>query len=393
MLSQEMLALGNARSAIRELYEFGVQRAKEVGAKNVFDFSLGNPSAPPPDIVNQTIVDILTENPHAIHGYTSAQGCLPLRSSLAEWVSQSSGMCYQPDNFYITAGAAAALTCTICALACEGDEFIVLTPFFPEYTVYIARHGGKAVLVPTREGDFQLDLEAIEAALTPKTKAIIINTPNNPSGAIYAETDLIALGSLLNRKSIDFGAPIYLISDEPYREISYEKEVPWIPKTYQNTIVCYSYSKSLSLAGERIGYVLIGEQVADWQELYFALSGAVRALGYTNPPSLIQNVVARCGNITASFDDYRKNRDILVDALGKLGFELGTPEGAFYLMPKCLEEDATAFCEKAKEFDLLLVPSDSFGIKGHFRLAYCVPTDRVLHSLPRFKKLVEFYRG
>lgn len=392
-VSNRMLALGTASSEIREAFSAAMERAAVIGAENVDDFSIGNPSVPTPESVKATIHTLLdTVDPLTLHGYTAAPGTMSTRQALADDLNRRYGTDYDGSCFYLTCGAAASLSCVLSALGCEGDEFIVISPYFPEYKVYIETAGGKIVEVPADPDTFQLDLQALRLALSERTKAVIINTPNNPTGAVYGAESLKALAQLLNEKAFLYGHPIYLLSDEPYREIVYcEEPAPWVPSYYANTLVCYSYSKSLSLPGQRIGYVLVPRTVEDASQVYAAVCGAGRALGYICAPVLFQLVMERCAGQTADLSVYRKNRDLLLNALREMGYTCAQPDGAFYLFPKALEADAHAFCKKAREFDLFLVPSDSFGCPGYVRLSYCVSTEQVLRSLPKFKKLAEAY--
>lgn len=393
-LSQQMIRLGSERSEIREAFEYGRQRAAIVGADNVFDFSIGNPSVPAParvgDLIRQMIAE---EDPVLLHGYTSAQGDAAVRSALADNLNARFGTSYDGDCFYLTTGAAGALCCVLAGLTCPQDEFITFAPYFPEYKVFVESVGGTLVVVPAEIEAFQIDFAALEERLSPNTKAVIINSPNNPSGAIYSAETIAKLAKLLTRKSQEFGHPIYLISDEPYREIVYGTGVlPWVPSYYPNTLVCYSFSKSLSLPGARIGYVLIPREAEDFSLLYAAVCGAGRSLGYVCAPSLFQRVAAQCCHETSDLSVYHRNRDLLVKELRGMGFTCVEPGGAFYLFPRALEADARAFCERAKKHDLLLVPSDSFGLSGHVRLSYCVPTERIERALPKFRLLAEEYR-
>lgn len=393
-LSERMVALGTARSEIREAFAFAQKRIAEVGADQVDDFSIGNPSVPAPETVSAAVQNLThTLDPVLLHGYTAAQGDLGVRTALAEDLNRRFGTDYTADCLYLTAGAAGALCCTLSALGCVGDTFLTFAPYFPEYKVFVESAGGNLLVVPPQISDFQINFDAFRAALTPETKAVIINTPNNPTGVVYSEQTIRELGEVLREKSQAFGHPIYLISDEPYREITYvEQPLPWIPEYYEHTIVCYSYSKSLSLPGQRIGYALVPPSVEDSELLYAAICGAGRALGYVCAPSLFQYVVAQCAGQTADLTIYRKNREILLGALREMGYTCAQPDGAFYLFPRSLEPDAAAFCEKAKELDLILVSGDSFGCPGHVRISYCVPTERILRALPKFKKLAEAYR-
>ena len=392
MVSKEALALGTARSVIRELFEYGKKRAAVVGAENVFDFSIGNPSVPAPQEVNEQAIRILREQPDLIHCYTSAQGDQVARQRLADSLNRRFGAHYTADQFYITVGAAAALCCVFHGLACPGDEFIILAPYFPEYRVFIAGTGCASVVVPPDTEAFQINFQALEQAITPNTKAVVVNSPNNPSGVVYSTQTLTRLSQLLRDKSAQYDHPIYLVSDEPYREIVFHgKKAPWIPDFYEDTIICYSFSKSLSLPGERLGYVLVPESVTDSKDVYAAVAGAGRQLGYVNAPSLFQQVTSLCCDMTSDLSVYEKNCGILVPALREMGYHVVEPDGAFYLFPRSLEADDVAFSQRAKEFDLLLVPGSGFGAPGHFRLSYCVQTETILRALPKFKELAQSY--
>ena len=392
MVSKRMLQLGTARSVIRELFEYGNQRAKEVGRENVFDFSLGNPSVPAPDAVNENAIRILKEQPEVIHCYTSAQGDAAARQRFADSLNRRFGGNYTADQFYITVGAAASLCCVFNGLTCPGDEFIVFAPYFPEYKVFIEGAGAKMVLIPPEIEHFQIDFDAFEKAITPNTKGVVVNSPNNPSGVVYSRQTLEQLAAILEKKEAEYGHPIYLISDEPYREIAFAGvEVPWIPHIYKDTIVCYSFSKSLSLPGERLGYVLVPGQVTDSKEVYAAVAGAGRSLGYANAPSLFQQVTSLCCDMTSDLSVYEKNCELLVHSLREMGYHVAQPGGAFYLFPRSLEPDDMAFSERAKQFDLLLVPGSGFGAPGHFRLAYCVQTEMIERALPKFQALADSY--
>ena len=392
MVSQRMLKLGTARSVIRELFEYGKQRAVQVGAENVFDFSLGNPSVPAPEALNEQAIRILQEQPELIHCYTSAQGDLGARQRFADSLNRRFHSHYTPDQFYITTGAASALCCCFSALTCPEDEFIVFAPYFPEYGVFIQSAGATMVVVPPEIETFQIDFTAFQERITPHTKGVVINSPNNPSGVVYSKDTLEHLACILREKSREYGHPIYLISDEPYREIVFgETNVEWLPDLYENTLVCYSFSKSLSLPGARLGYVLVPDTVEDASDVYAAVAGAGRSLGYVNAPSLFQQVTSLCCDMTADLSVYEENCKILVPALREMGYHVVEPNGAFYLFPRSLEPDDMAFSQKAKEFDLLLVPGSGFGAPGHFRLAYCVQTDMIHRALPRFKALAKAY--
>jgi len=395
MVSQKMYELGSRRSEIRELFEYGLKRKAEIGAENVFDFSLGNPSVPAPDCVKEALADlVLNTDPVSLHGYTSAQGAPDVRKSCADYVNANFGTSYTADNFYMTVGAAASLTISLSAISEEKGEVIVLAPFFPEYTVFINQAGMTPVIVKCREEDFQIDFDALKSAINKNTKAVIVNSPNNPSGVVFSEDTIKRLASVLSEAEKTYGKDIYIIADEPYRELVYTDGVvvPFVPNYYNNTIVCYSFSKSLSLPGERIGYVLVPNTANEWQKVYFAVCGAGRSLGFVCAPSLFQKIVPKCIGKTADISIYKKNRDILCDALSKYGYTVAQPDGAFYLFVKALEESSREFCEKAKKYELLIVPGDSFGYPGYVRISYCVSTEMIEKALPSFEKLAKEYK-
>ena len=394
MVNEKMLGLGTARSVIRELFEYGKQRAAVVGAENVFDFSIGNPSVPAPPSVNESAIRLINEvDPVILHGYTSASGDNEAKAKIAASLNRRFGTDYTADNLYMTVGAAAALCCTLKGLCCPGDEFIVLAPYFPEYKVFIEGAGGVMKLIPAQIDDFQIDFRALEESIGPHTKAVLVNSPNNPSGVVYSEKTIRSLADLLDAKSAELGHPIYIIADEPYREIVYDgTEVPYIPIYYKNTIVCYSWSKSLSIPGERIGYVAVPSIVEDWEQVYAAIAGGGRAIGYVNAPSLLQRVAAACCDDTADLSVYAENRRLLLDGLRSMGFTCVEPGGTFYLFPRTLEPDDFAFSERAKAHDILIVPGAGFGAPGHVRISYCVPTERIRRALPVFEKLAKEYR-
>lgn len=392
-LSQRMVELGTARSEIREAFAFAQARAAEVGADKVDDFSIGNPSVPAPETVAETVHRLVdTVDPVKLHGYTPAQGDGQVRRTLAEDLNRRYGTAYGPEDLYLTAGAAVGLCCVLSALGCPGDEFLTVAPYFPEYQVFVESAGGTLTAVPADLEDFQIDFAAFAAALSPRVKGVILNSPNNPTGVVYSEQTIRRLAQLLTEKSAAYGHPIWLISDEPYREIVYQQEpLPWVPSYYANTLVCYSYSKSLSLPGQRIGYVLVPPQAEEAELVYAAVCGAGRALGYVCAPSLFQLVAAACAGQTADMAVYRRNRDLLLDALREMGYTCAQPEGAFYLFPRTPEPDARAFCQRARKYDLVLVPGDSFGCPGHVRISYCVPTEQIQRALPKFRALAREY--
>lgn len=392
-MNQRMYGLGSRRSVIREIFEYGKKRAAEVGADKVFDFSLGNPSVQPPQIVEDTLVALLREeDATALHGYTSAQGDLSVRRAIAEYIAATHGVKADPDLIYMTCGAAASLTITLSALCEKGDEVITFAPFFTEYRVFTETAGAKLVELASDPETFQIDFSLLEKAFTEKTAAVLVNSPNNPSGVVYSEETVKKLAALLARKSAEYGRTIYLVTDEPYRELVYGGvKVPYLTAYYKHTVVCYSYSKSLSLPGERIGYIFVSPEADGAKELYLAVCGAGRALGYVCAPSLFQKMVARCQGITSDISVYERNRDMLLSALREYGYSCVRPDGAFYLFVRSPEPDANAFCERAKAHGLLLVPGDDFGCPGYVRIAYCVSPDMIRRSLPAFRALAEEY--
>ena len=391
MINKNMYALGANRSCIRELFEYGRQRAAIVGAENVFDYSLGNPSIPAPAGVNEAIAAVIAEMPSlAVHGYTSAPGDLPLRQAVAEDLNGRYGTNVRANDLFVGCGAAPELVSVIRALAVENSEFIAVAPFFPEYRPFVESSGGKLVVVPADIPNFQIDFDALEKALNENTQAIILNSPNNPAGTVYTAETLKKLSALLEKKNEEFGKTIYIISDEPYRELVYGGiTAPWMPSLYDHTIVCYSWSKSLSLPGERIGYVYVPEICADHDDLYAAVAGAARAGGHVCAPSLMQKVIAKCVSLRPDLDAYDRNRRLLSEALTSYGYEMAKPDGAFYLFVKAPGGSSKAFSEKAKQSDLLLVPGDDFGCPEYFRICYCVSRDLIERSLPIFEKLIK----
>ena len=390
MINQTAYALGANRSCIRDLFEYGRARAAVVGEENIYDYSLGNPSIPSPAAVDQSIREVLADTPSLqVHGYTSAVGDMTTRQAIAEDLNDRYDAGVRAEDLFITCGAAPGLTAVFRALAVPGAEILAVAPYFPEYKPFAENAGFTFKVIPPDVPDFQIQLDAVEAALTPNTAAIILNSPNNPSGTVYTRQTLTELAALLTRKSEEFGHPVYIVSDEPYRELVYGGvEVPFIPTIYPNTVVCYSYSKSLSLPGERIGYVYVPRQAADSVALYAAVAGAARAMGHVCAPSLWQKVIARCVHLRPDLKAYDRNRRALYDGLTALGYEVANPDGAFYLFVKAPGGDANAFSEKAKEKDLLLVPGDGFGCPGYFRLCYCVSHDMIRRSLPIFAELI-----
>ncbi len=387
MYNSIMVKRGAERSVIRELFEYGNRRKAEIGAENVFDFSIGNPSAPVPEELER----FLQAN-RGGHGYTSAPGLFPVRKAVSDYIRTSFGVPMSEELVYMTCGASSSIVITLTAALNAGEEVIVPAPFFPEYAVFIEEAGGVLVSVPTDE-NFHLDLGAIGRAITEKTRAILLNSPNNPTGAIYTEAEMYALGRLLDGYSGRPQGPILLLADEPYRELVYGAAPVYPMKVYDHTVVLYSFSKSLSLAGERIGYIAISPQCYGAQELFAAVCGAGRRHGYVCAPALFQRAVASCLGKCADLGMYRANRDLLFGALSDMGYACIVPEGAFYLFVKSPEPDAVAFAERAKKYELLLVPSDSFGVKGYVRISYCVERAVIERSLPAFRALIGEYGG
>lgn len=392
MINETSVQLGSVRSVIRELFEYGKKRKAQIGEDNVFDFSLGNPSVAPPEEVNKALISILQEEDEVkVHSYTSAQGDFSVRKAVSDYINKNFGANISPDLIYMTCGAAASLCITLNALLCEGDEVITVAPFFPEYRVFVEHARGKLVPVMGEDGNFQPDLDAIKMAITPSTKAILLNSPNNPSGVVYTEDKIKGLCKIL-QECKENGQTIYLISDEPYRELTYGGvKVPYIMNYYAESLVCYSFSKSLSLPGERIGYIAVSPRMSEAAKVYAAICGAGRALGYVCAPSLFQMMVKKIIGKTSDVSVYERNRDTLVSALTSYGYEVVRPDGAFYLFVKTLEENSDAFAERAKKYELLLVSAKSFGVEGYVRISYCVSPEMIEKSLPAFKALAQSY--
>lgn len=391
--NEKSFALGSKRSIIREIFEYSKQRASEIGADKVYDFSLGNPSVEPPvDVINAIKDLISTDNQTLLHGYTSAQGDLNVRTTVANSINKRFNLNLTPNNIYMTCGAAASLSICLKATLNQGDECIVFAPFFTEYRVFVENAGGTLV-ISNPDKDLQINLIDFESRITEKTKAIILNSPNNPSGVVYTEQVIKSVCEILDKKQKEYGKVIYLICDEPYRELVYgDVFVPYLMNYYENTLVCYSYSKSLSLPGERIGYIAVNPQMQDSANVYLAVCGAGRSLGYVCAPSMFQQVVAKCIDAKVNIDAYKKNRDLLYNSLMEYGYDCVKPDGAFYLFVKSPDGDAFSMYEKAKSKEILLVPCDDFGVKGYVRIAYCVDYNRIKNSLPSFKKLAKEYK-
>lgn len=390
-INERSLELGSKRSVIRELFEYGKKRKAEIGADKVFDFSLGNPSVKPPEKVEETLKSLLlTSDSTALHGYTSAQGDFATRTAVANSLNKLCDFEISPNLIYMTCGAAASLTVSLKAIINSGDECIVFAPFFTEYRVFIENAEGKVVISAPDEKTFQIDFNDLMTKITAKTKAVIINSPNNPSGVVYTAETVKKLSDILRKKSEELGHTIYLISDEPYRELVYNgQKIPFVMNFYNNSIVCYSYSKSLSLPGERIGYIAVSPKSEDAAKLYNAVCGAGRSLGFVCAPSLFQKLIANCADLTVDTATYKENRDILYENLTSYGYKCVKPDGAFYLLVNCFGLDAKEFSEKAKKHEILVVPCDDFGIKGYVRIAYCVSKETIVNSLPAFKALAK----
>lgn len=394
MISERMRALGATRSCIRELFEYGLKQAAVVGKENVYDYSLGNPSIPSPAQVNEAFIAAVRDRDSlSVHGYTPAPGSMEARRAVAEDLNQRFHTAIRPQDIFFTCGAAPALVSTVRALAVEGAEVLAIAPHFPEYRPFVEQNGAKFVVVPADTDTFQIRLEALDRCLNPHTQAVIVNSPNNPSGVVYSRETLTALAELLTRRSREFGHPIYIIADEPYRELVYDgAEVPFIPTIYPDTVVCYSWSKSLSLPGERIGYVCIPADAADHDDLMNAVAGAARTLGHVCAPSLQQIVAAQCAAVRPDLQAYDRNRQKLYQELTAYGYHCVKPQGAFYLLIEAPGGDAQAFSNAAKAKNLLVVPGGDFGVPAYFRVSTCVAYDMILRSLPIFKELAEQYQ-
>ena len=393
MLNEKNVKLGKVRSCIRELFEYGKKRKAEIGEENVFDFSIGNPSVPAPKEVEDALKELLAGDPVELHGYTSAQGIYEARKAVSDHLNKIFHTSLTADCIYMTCGASASLTITLNALCNEGDEVITFAPFFPEYRVFV-EHAGAKFIVAEPLDTFQPDLKKFEKALSEKSKAVIINSPNNPSGVVYSEETIKKLCEILKRHSKKTGNPVYLISDEPYRELTFDSSVklPSALNYYDRSLICYSYSKSLSLPGERIGYIAVNNKMEEYEDVYAGVLGAGRALGFVCAPALFQKLIAKVCGVTSDISIYKKSRDELCAALTGYGFTVVKPDGAFYLFVKALEEDAKKFSERAKQFELLFVPGDDFGVKGYVRISYCVPPEMIRKSFPAFKALAESYK-
>ncbi len=392
-INEQSYAYGAAKSSIREIAAYGAARKAAVGAENVYDFSLGNPSIPAPDAVRASLARSIELPPTQLHAYTPAAGLPSAREAVAKSLNRRFGTSYEPGDLYLTCGAAASLSISFYALVNDGDEVIVIAPYFPEYRVWIETSGATCVEVMADPSTFQVDVRAVVAAITPRTKAVVINSPNNPVGSVYSAANLQALADALREREAALGTNIYLVADEPYREITYGADVPWVPDLYDRTLVCYSYSKSLSLPGERIGWVLVPDTNPDHDRLVAAIAGAGRKLGFVCAPAIFQRVLMDCVDEPADVDAYARNRTALTEGLGRLGYEYIEPQGAFYLWVKALEDDAEAFFARCRELDLLPVPSDSFGCPGWIRVGYCVDYDTIVRSMPAWAQLKASYEA
>ncbi len=395
MLAKKMVEMSKQKSVIREIYEFGMKRAQEVGRENVFDFSIGNPNVPAPQVIKDIAIDILEkEDPVITHSYPSNAGLVSTKIAIANSLNKRFDMDFTENEIFMSIGAAGAIMVCFRALI-DGpeDEIVTFAPYFPEYKAFVDGAGGKLSVVPADIDSFQINFEEFEKALNPNVKGVLINSPNNPTGIVYSEETIKKLAAVLEEKQKEYGHSIYIISDEPYREIAFANVfVPYVPKYYDNTLVCYSYSKSLSIPGERIGYVAFSKRAEDAEILLPVLVAAARSLAYVSAPSLYQMVVEQCVDETADLSIYEKNKEIFYNGLVEMGYTCVEPGGAFYLFPRALEEDANAFCERAKKYNLLLVPGDSFGCPGHVRISYCVPTEVIERALPLFQKLADEYK-
>lgn len=393
MINESMYAYGASSSKIREIFAYACERKARIGAENVFDFSLGNPSIPAPEAVRASIERSLAEfAPEELHGYTPAPGLPEVRAAVVGSINRRFGTTYDASRVFMTVGAAASISCTLHALTSPGDEVIVISPYFPEYKVWIETCGCACVEAPAQPYTFRLSVGSVMKAITPRTAAIIVNSPNNPTGAVYAREVLERLANCLDEVNRTREQPIFIISDEPYRELTYGAEVPWLPEIYPHTVVCYSYSKSLSLPGERVGWVLVPDSCYEGDRAMAAVAGSARALGFVCAPALFQRVVADCVDEPCNIEAYDRNRRTLMYGLGEMGYSLVEPQGAFYLWVKALEPDAEAFCERARRFELLPVPSDSFGVPGWVRVGYCVDHATIERSLPAWQALMDSYR-
>ena len=392
MFSQTIIDYGRKPNVIRDLSAYAGKRKQEIGPENVFDFSIGSPNVPAPQEVHAVMADLMANaDPVAIHSYTPANGRPETRQAIADSINRRFGDHVEPRGIFVTAGASGAIAMALKGLTVPGDEVIIFTPHYMEYLIYVEAYGCKNVIVQTQPDTFQIDLANFEAAITEKTKVVILNSPNNPSGVIYTAETIRAVTELMKAKQTQYGHPIYLLSDEPYRELAYGKDVPYLMDYYDNTLVCYSYSKTLSIPGERMGYLAVCKRIEAFDDVMDACSGAARALGHICASNLYQRVIERCVDVVADVNYYKRNRDLLVSSLEAMGYTCVHPDGAFYLFMKCPIADSMAFCDKAKEFELMLVPGHDFGVPEYLRVSYCVAYETIEKSLPAFQKLAEVY--
>ncbi len=391
MINEQYKQMLQGKSVIRQLSEFATARGKEIGYENVFDYSLGNPSVPVPEKFTEVMIDLLkNKSSMELHGYSPSVGIPAVKEKIAASLNQRFGMNYTGNHIFPTTGAAGAVAHAVRCVTKPGDEVLTFAPYFPEYNPYINMSGAVLKVVPANTENFQINFEKLEEMLNEKTMALLINTPNNPSGAVYSAETLTALAELLYKKQEEYGHDIFIISDEPYREIVFAGvDAPYVSKFYDNTLSCYSYSKSLSLPGERIGYVAVNPKCTDAELITTICSQISRGIGHNCPPSIIQLAVAEVLDVTSDMSVYETNMNLLYNELTSLGFSCVKPGGTFYIFPKALEDDAVAFCQKALKYDLVLVPSDSFGVPGYFRMAYCIDTEKVERSLEALRRFVK----
>lgn len=393
MISKKMLELGTKRSVIRDIFEYGKKLESKIGAENVLDFSLGNPSTPAPFEVGESIKNMINNlSPVEYNGYTSSPGDIQTRTAVANNLNMRFGTNYKEKNIFMTCGAAASLNIILKAIIEPEDEIIVNIPYFPEYKVFVEGQGGKFITAKCQD-NLQLDINELDRLINKNTKAIIINSPNNPSGVVYPSSNIKELVELLYKKQVEFNRSIFLISDEPYRELVYIEEKPeFLPNVYENTLVAYSWSKSLSLPGERIGYILVPDSVKNSQDVFGAIGGAARVLGYVCAPSMFQRVIRECVDVNPDIEVYRKNRNLLFDNLPQMGYNVANPDGAFYMFIQSPNKDGEDFCERAKKYNMLLVPGDGFGMRDYARLSFCADSKKIEKSIDIFKKLIEGYK-
>ena len=391
MINEQYKAMLQGKSVIRQLSEFATERGKEIGYENVFDYSLGNPSVAVPKEFNDGLKEMIDSmTTMQLHGYSPSVGIASVKDAIAESLNERFGMDYKGIHIFPTSGAAGAIAHAVRCVTKPGDEVITFAPYFPEYNPYINTSGAVLKVVPANTKDFQINFEAFDEIMNPNVAAVLINTPNNPSGVVYSTETIKKLASYLNEKQKEYGHDIFLLSDEPYREIIFDGvDSPYVSKFYDNTLSCYSYSKSLSIPGERIGYVAVNPRCTDADILSVIMSQISRGIGHNCPSSMMQLGIAKVLNMTSDMSVYEKNMNLLYNELTSLGFEVVKPGGTFYIFPKALEEDSVAFCNKAKKYDLILVPADSFGAPGYFRMAYCIDTEKVERSLPALRKFVK----